>query len=35
MPTVRLNTSVWYTDANHSASDDVGASIGVELPFSL
>lgn len=35
MPTVRLNTSMWYTDANHSASDDVGASIGIELPFSL
>ena len=35
MPTVRLNTSVWYTDANHSASDDVGASIGIELPLSL
>ena len=35
MPTVRLSTSVWYTDANHSDSDDLGASMGIELPFSL
>ncbi|MCS5780711.1 capsule assembly Wzi family protein [Klebsiella pneumoniae subsp. pneumoniae] len=25
---VRLNTSLWYTDANNSDSDDVGASAG-------
>lgn len=33
--TVRLNTSLWYTDADHSDSDDVGASAGIEIPFSL
>ncbi|MBL1627328.1 capsule assembly Wzi family protein, partial [Klebsiella pneumoniae] len=32
---VRLNTSLWYTNANHSDSDDVGASAGIEIPFSL
>lgn len=32
---VRLNTILWYTDANHSASDDVGASAGIEIPFNL
>jgi hypothetical protein len=35
MPTVHLSTSVWYTDANHSDSDDLGASMGIELPFRL
>ncbi|WP_369071377.1 capsule assembly Wzi family protein [Klebsiella quasipneumoniae] len=32
---VRLNTSLWYTNANNSDSDDVGASAGIEIPFSL
>ncbi|HFX0442703.1 TPA: hypothetical protein ACIDXE_004976, partial [Klebsiella pneumoniae] len=26
---------LWYTNANHSDSDDVGASAGIEIPFSL
>ncbi|HHT2290099.1 TPA: hypothetical protein ACTYRA_005342, partial [Raoultella ornithinolytica] len=25
----------WYTNADHSDSDDVGASAGIEIPFSL
>lgn len=32
---VRLNTSLWYTDADNSDSDDVGASAGIEIPFNL
>ncbi|EPY1263430.1 capsule assembly Wzi family protein, partial [Klebsiella pneumoniae] len=32
---VRLSTSLWYTNANNSDSDDVGASAGIEIPFSL
>nr|WP_323809117.1 hypothetical protein [Klebsiella pneumoniae] len=32
---VRLNTSLWYTNANNSDSDDVRASAGIEIPFSL
>ena len=32
---IRLNTSLWYTNANNSDSDDVGASAGIEIPFSL
>ncbi|HBQ7654371.1 capsule assembly Wzi family protein [Klebsiella sp. CN_Kp105] len=32
---VRLNTSLWYTNANNSDSDDVGASAGIEIPFSI
>ena len=32
---VRLNTSLWYTDANHNDGDDVGASAGIEIPFNL
>ncbi|MGF7448351.1 hypothetical protein V7P28_34160, partial [Klebsiella michiganensis] len=27
--------SLWYTDANPSNSDDVGASAGIEIPFNL
>ncbi|HHD7471094.1 hypothetical protein ACLBSK_27925, partial [Klebsiella pneumoniae] len=26
---------LWYTNANNSDSDDVGASAGIEIPFSL
>lgn len=32
---VRLNTSLWYTDAEHNDSDDIGASAGIEIPFNL
>ncbi|WP_228291783.1 hypothetical protein, partial [Klebsiella aerogenes] len=32
---VRLNTNLWYTDADNSDRDDVGASAGIEIPFSL
>ena len=32
---VRLNTSLWYTDADNSDTDDVGASAGIEIPFNL
>ncbi|EHQ8971440.1 MULTISPECIES: capsule assembly Wzi family protein [Enterobacteriaceae] len=32
---VRLNTGLWYTDANHSNSDDAGVSAGIEIPFNL
>ena len=32
---VRLNTSLWYTDADHSDSDDVGLSADIEIPFNL
>ncbi|MEQ9862144.1 capsule assembly Wzi family protein [Pectobacterium cacticida] len=32
---IKLDTSVWYTDSNHSANDDVGAGIGVEIPINL
>ncbi|PLL18869.1 capsule assembly Wzi family protein, partial [Klebsiella michiganensis] len=32
---VRLITSLWYTDAENSDSNDVGASAGVEIPFDL
>lgn len=32
---VRLNTSLWYTGADNSDSDDVGASAGIEIPFNL
>lgn len=32
---VRLNTSLWYTDNDHSTADDVGASAGIEIPLSL
>lgn len=32
---VRVKTSLWYTDANNSDSDDVGGSAEIEIPFSL
>ncbi|EMO0471154.1 capsule assembly Wzi family protein [Pluralibacter gergoviae] len=32
---IRLNTSLWYTDNDHSTADDVGASAGIEIPLSL
>ncbi len=31
----RLSALMWYTNANNSDSDDVGASAGIEIPFSL
>ena len=33
--TIRLNTNLWYTDADNSDRDDVGASAGIEIPFSF
>lgn len=32
---VKLDTRVWYTDSNHSISDDVGAGLGIEVPIDL
>ena len=31
----RLNTSLWYTDADKSQHDDVGISAALEIPFTL
>jgi hypothetical protein len=32
---VRLNLGLWYTDANHSDSNDVGASAQLDVPLNL
>ncbi|MBW7982122.1 capsule assembly Wzi family protein [Enterobacillus tribolii] len=32
---VRFNTYLWYTDSKHGTFDDVGASLGLEIPISL
>lgn len=32
---IRLNTYLWYTDSRHSTLDDVGASLGVEIPINF
>ncbi|MEH2922571.1 capsule assembly Wzi family protein [Samsonia erythrinae] len=31
----KLDTNVWYTDSNHSTSDDVGAGVSIEIPINL
>lgn len=32
---VKFDTSLWYTDNNHSTADDVGAGISLEVPINL
>ncbi|MFI8418392.1 capsule assembly Wzi family protein [Serratia sp. NPDC078593] len=32
---VKFDTSLWYTNNNHSTADDVGAGISVEVPINL
>lgn len=32
---VRFDTSLWYTDSSHSASDDLGAGMKIEIPINL
>ena len=32
---VKFDSSLWYTDNNHSTADDVGAGISLEVPINL
>lgn len=32
---IKFDTSLWYTNSNHSASDDLGAGLKVEIPLNL
>nr|WP_223881698.1 capsule assembly Wzi family protein [Affinibrenneria salicis] len=32
---VKFDTRLWYTDSDHSTSDDVGAGVGIEIPINL
>ncbi len=32
---VKFDTSLWYTDNDHSTADDVGAGVSFEVPINL